>query len=122
MELCWVTLHVENMEKSLHFYQTLIGLPLSRRFGSGGIVEIAMLGNEGVPMVELLCSNSDQVERTAQGITLGFEVESLDDAMELMKNNRVLILRGPMSPNPSLRFCYVKDPDGYDVQLIEHIR
>jgi len=122
MELCWVTLHVENLETSLHFYQTILGLPLSRRFVSGGIVEIAMLGKAGVPMVELICSSNDPVEKSAPGITLGFEVESLDAAMEHMKNNHVPILRGPMSPNPTLRFCYVKDPDGYDVQLVEQLK
>jgi len=122
MDFCWVTIHVRNMEKSLHFYQNILGLPLSRRFSSRDIFEIAMLGKEGMPKIELLCRNDDLLEGTARGMTMGIEVESLQDALELMKNNQVQIMGEPISPNPFMRFCFVQDPDGYTIQLVENIR
>ena len=122
MKFCWVTIHVENLEKSLHFYQDILGLPLLRRFSSRGIVEIAMLGEEDMPKMELICNPSDHEEKSAAGISIGFEVASLDEAMEHMKSNRIQILGDPMSPNPSMRFCFVLDPDGHTVQLVENIR
>ncbi len=42
MELCWVTLHVSDMERSLTFYNGVLGLPVTRRFSPAPGTEIAM--------------------------------------------------------------------------------
>ena len=31
MKFCWVTINVKDMEKSLHFYQEVIGLNINRK-------------------------------------------------------------------------------------------
>ncbi len=59
MTFCWTTVNVNDMEKSLHFYQTVIGLPVQA---------------------------------------------------------------GPFSPNPSIKFLYVLDPDGLKIQFVENVR
>jgi lactoylglutathione lyase len=52
-------------------------------------------------------------------MTIGFTVDSLQEALELVKSNGIQVIAGPMSPNPHLSFFLVKDPDGYIVQLLE---
>ena len=52
-----------------------------------------------------------------------------DNLLENFKTNPTKVLEKlaaagmaipePMSPNPSLRFYFVKDPDGYSIQLVE---
>ncbi|NLK62709.1 MAG: VOC family protein, partial [Fusobacteria bacterium] len=32
------------------------------------------------------------------------------------------VIKGPFSPNPNIKFLYINDPDGYEVQLVEIIK
>ncbi len=120
MNICWVTLHVRDMEKSLRFYHEYLGLEIFSRFGAETGVEIAMLGAADQPKVELLGGpQTGPAPAVPGGITIGFAVPSLDDATRSLAQKGVAVLRGPFSPNPHLRFSFVQDPDGYEVQLAE---
>ncbi|WP_312370138.1 VOC family protein [Lachnoclostridium sp.] len=118
MEFCWITISVKNMEESLHFYHEIIGLNIAERFKAGGETEIAMLGEIGGTKVELICDKDHIVQST--GLSIGFEVESLEKAMELMRENNIPILRGPISPNPTVSFFFINDPNGVEVQIVQH--
>lgn len=116
MELCWITLHVSEMERSLTFYNGVLGLPVTRRFSPAPGTEIAMLG-EGA-MVELVCDGKNRTQRDA-GFSIGMLVDALDDAMARVQSRGVPIAAGPVSPVPGVRFCFIDDPDGIRVQLVE---
>ncbi len=45
MKFCWVTINVKDMEKSLHFYQEIIGLNINRRMKPNSDMEIIFLGS-----------------------------------------------------------------------------
>ena len=47
MKFCWTTIRVNNLEKSLKFYQEIVGLMVDRRFKAGQDLEIAFLGDGG---------------------------------------------------------------------------
>lgn len=118
LSLNWITLRVRDLEASLNFYHGILKLPLQRRFESRG-KQIAMLGREEQPKLELIQGN-DSALKLECGVSVGFEVESLDDAMEYLQSLGIPIARGPIAPNPYLRFFYVVDPDGFEVQMAEH--
>lgn len=54
MEFCWITLNVNDLEESLKFYHELLGLNVFSRFKAGEDTEIAMLGEEDKPKIELI--------------------------------------------------------------------
>ncbi|KWX89224.1 glyoxalase [Paenibacillus riograndensis] len=118
MSLNWITLRVRDLEASLNFYHSILGLPIERRFESRG-KQIVMLGTAEQPKVELIQAN-DQAVKPECGVSIGFEVKSLDEAIEYLKSRGIPVLRGPVTPNPQLRFFYILDPDGFEVQLAEH--
>jgi lactoylglutathione lyase len=118
LRLNWITLRVHDLETSLHFYNQVLGLHIERRFESRG-KQIAMLSMDGQAKLELI-QGSEQAMKTECGISLGFEVESLDEAMNYLKKQGIPIARGPIAPNPHLSFFYILDPDGFEVQLAEH--
>lgn len=120
MKFCWVTLSVDNMEQSLEFYRDLLGLPVCSRFRGGEEVEIAMLGESDKPKIELLCNRHNRIANRGTGISIGFEVDSLDEAMAYVKSKSIPIEKGPFSPSPKTRFFFVKDPSGIEVQLVEN--
>lgn len=120
MKFCWITLHVNNMEESLKFYHELLGVEISERFNAGEDTEIVMLGEPDKPKVELICDKNDKIEIESNGISVGFEVDSLDKAMEYVKDNGISIKRGPISPNETTSFFFIEDPNGIEIQLVEH--
>ncbi|SCX85850.1 lactoylglutathione lyase [Paenibacillus polysaccharolyticus] len=122
IKLNWITLRVRNLEASIHFYHNLLGLTVQRRFESRGR-QIAMLGLGETSETSLeLIEGSEQVLKPDAGISIGYEVTSLDETMKHLENMHIPILRGPVEPNPRLRFIYIADPDGFEVQLAEHLK
>jgi len=117
MKFIHVTLYVRDLEKSLSFYRDLLELPVTRRApGPNGPV---FLGAEGEAQVELIggCQNP-----VFAGFSNGFAVDSLEEAAKKMEDAGYKKLRGPISPNPSMRFSYFPDPDGAEIQLMEYIK
>ncbi|MDP9699211.1 lactoylglutathione lyase [Paenibacillus intestini] len=122
IKLNWITLRVRNLEASIQFYHNLLGLIVQRRFESRGR-QIAMLGLGKTSETSLeLIEGSEQVLKPDAGISIGYEVTSLDETMKHLENMQIPILRGPVEPNPRLRFIYIVDPDGFEVQLAEHLK
>ena len=120
MKFCWCTVSVRDMEKSLAFYTKVVGLPVQRRFTAGSGVEICFLG-DGETKVELIAAPGPNAPAPSDGVTLGFEVASLEAQMELAAANGFPVERGPVQPNPSMRFFYVLDPDGVSVQFVQNL-
>lgn len=118
MKFLWCTLQVKDMGESLHFYQEILGLTLERRF-SAGPSDIAFLG-DGETKVELICDGSDQWKGEKQGISMGFEVASIDETIETIKEKGLEVESGPFRPNPHVAFFYVRDPNGVKIQFVQN--
>ena len=115
MKFNHVTLFVTDIEKSLSFYNGVLGLAIVRRIpGPTGPV---FLGIEGEPLVELI---GGQEKPVFSGFSVGFGVDSLDEATKKMEDAGYKKLRGPISPNPSVKFSFFPDPDGAEIQLVEY--
>jgi lactoylglutathione lyase len=89
MNFCWVTFNVRNMDESLKFYQEIIGLKISERFNVGEDLDISMLGETDGTKVELIYNKKQNVLTRTEGLSIGFEVKSLDEAMELANMRRI---------------------------------
>jgi lactoylglutathione lyase len=108
------------MEKSLKFYHGILGLKTSEQFNVGKDMEIVMLGEADGTKVELIYNKKQNIPARAEILSIGFEVKSINEAMELLKNNNIPIKRGPISPMPSSTFFFIDDPDGIEVQIVQH--
>lgn len=119
MNFCWCTIHVSNMKESLKFYQEIIGLEIDSNIKGEDGLEIYFLG-KGETKVELIFDHSDTSSPIGQNISLGFEVESVEQKMAFMKENNISIHSGPFKPNPYIEFFYVTDPNGLKIQFVEN--
>lgn len=120
MKFCWSTLMVKNMEESLKFYKEIVGLEVDRIFNAGPGVEIVFLGG-GETKIELICNEASKEVSFGQDISLGFEVNSVDETIALVKEKGIDIHSGPFQPNPHTKFFFVLDPNGLKIQFIENI-
>lgn len=118
MRFCWTTIMVKDMDESLKFYQDIVGLPIDKCFKAGSGVEIAFLG-DGETKVELIDNKEVKEVTIGQDISLGFEIDSLDEMMDLVKDKGLEIHSGPFQPNPYTRFFYVLDPNNLKIQFVE---
>ncbi|ABR47721.1 Glyoxalase/bleomycin resistance protein/dioxygenase [Alkaliphilus metalliredigens QYMF] len=120
MKFCWCTITVSNMEDSLQFYQDIVGLSLNNRFDAGPGMEISFLG-DGETQIELICNKEHQVTNHSEDISLGFEVESVDEKITFIKEKGLEVESGPYQPNPHVKFFHVKDPNGVKIQFVENM-
>lgn len=119
MKLCWVTLHVKDMKKSVEFYEEVVGLEVQRKFSIGDGKHFTFLGN-GETEIELIQDDKDQNINMGTSLSFGFEVKNVDEKIKFIKEKGLEVYEGPISPNPSIVFFYVLDPDGLKIQFVEN--
>ena len=115
MKISHTTFRVSDMEKSLEFYRDVLGFAIDGEINAGPRRIVFLGDTEGA--LELI-SGDGVPENPGQGVSVGvfYAKDALELAMSKIKE-RNISLEGPVSPNPNLTFFFVKDPDGYTVQL-----
>ena len=125
MRLLHTMLRVGNLEKSLDFYQNVLGMKLLRRKDyPEGRFTLAFVGygDETDSTVLELTHNWD-TERYDLGNAYGhiaIEVDDAYEACERVKQQGGNIVReaGPMKHGTTV-IAFVEDPDGYKIEFIQ---
>ncbi len=118
---CWTTLNVKDLQESLDFYENIVGLKVDRRLDMGPNNAIVFLG-QGETKLELIYDSENKDIEIGKNISIGFEVESVDENIEFIKDKGIEIYSGPFSPAPTTKFFFVLDPNGLKVQFVENIK
>lgn len=118
MRMCWCTIMVKDMENSLRFYQDVLELKLRKRYTTPEGLEIVFLSDGAMSEVELIY-NPHIPSYGGRGISLGFVVDSLSKSIMKMTAMGIDIIKGPIEVPSGLKFFYVHDPDGLEIQLVE---
>ena len=114
--ICHVTVNTHDLKSSIEFYSWLLGLPVARRFPTPE-GEIAFLGS-GETKLELIESRGYHRTAPADGISVGFGVDNLEEKIALLAQREIPV--SPVtSPAPGTRFCFFTDLNGIRIQLIE---
>lgn len=121
MKFCWTTLYVKSMEESLKFYEEIVGLKVVQRFNAGPDMEIVFLG-EGETQFELIYDRSKEDISVGLDISVGFEINSIEEMISLLEEKNIPIYSEVVQPNPNTRFFHVLDPNGLKVQFVENIK
>jgi lactoylglutathione lyase len=119
MKYLWTSLFIKDLEKSIKFYEEVVGLKVERRFQGGPGTEIAFMQSEDAgTKVELICNGHAPETKDGAGVSLGFLTSDIDKKLAEMKAAGY----DPtdiISPHPGTKFFFIKDPDGLSVQFVE---
>lgn len=125
MRILHTMLRVGNLERSLEFYQTVLGMKLLRKKDyPEGRFTLAFVGyqDESEAAALELTHNWD-TEKYEIGTGYGHIALEVDDAYEAcekvkQKGGRVTREAGPMKHGTTV-IAFVEDPDGYKIEFIQ---
>ncbi len=120
----YVVLVVQDLDRALHFYCDVLGLPLGHRSGSfaqlaTGETRVALY--ERAAMAAILGRELESPSPDAPGFELGFKVESCDAAYDELVSDGATPAVPPTDRAWGQRTAYVRDPDGHLVELAEDL-
>lgn len=116
MKNLWTTIMVKDMSQSLEFYTKVLDLKVDRQFETPDM-KLAFLG-EGQTKLELIERKGMTDIQYSPFVSTGFQVENAQDFQKNLQAKGFEI-DGPYKPNPNVSYFFIKDPNGYRIQLVE---
>lgn len=114
---------VTDIEKSLKFYQEVLGLRLSRTMELPDATLYFITDEAGGFEIELTYNHTLPEGGYVLGTQFGhfaFDVEDMDKFTERLKEHGLDYFRPPFLIKPEgPKIAFVKDPDGMQIELIE---
>lgn len=113
------TISVRNMEESVRFYTGLLHFSVKRRMDGAQGVTIVFLEDEEHNLLELIehPQTGQSAESGKVSILLG--VAGLAEISEELKAHDVQITRGPIEAPGGMKFVFIRDPNGIELELME---
>jgi len=130
---------VSDIDKSLHFYNKLLGFKIVKDMREAGPFVDKILGLSGVSvrtikmdaggsLIELLCFKSHPAHAQPRIITslgcthIALTVDNLDNCFNMLKGESVFFVSEPqVSPDGNAKVAFCKDPDGTFIELVEEL-
>ncbi|HEX9794598.1 MAG TPA: VOC family protein [Planctomycetota bacterium] len=119
MRLAHTMLRVRDLERSLSFYRDFLGLREVRRSPIGDEATLLFLEDEsGHHQIELTWNHDGrEYELGNQFGHLAFHVDDLAPVVAEIERRSWWFRRS--KPESRSRYVFVKDPDGYDIEILE---
>lgn len=118
MKLAHTMIRVRDLERALDFYTGFLGLREVRRIELGDEATLVYLADEAAGHYLELTWNKDgrDYELGNQFGHLAFWTDDLEDVVRQIEERGRWYRRS--KPDPG-RYVFVKDPDGYDVEILQ---
>lgn len=117
-------MRVDDLERTVRFYETALGLTVARRSVSPRGAQIVFLATPNSEEEIEICQlpNSPAVRVQPDLMHLAFEVDDLETfAAELARKGFVLS-DGPTKTGSGATIAFIDAPEGYEVELIERAK
>ena len=119
MKLAHTMIRVKNLEETLDFYQNFIGLKELRRKPIGDEATLVFLSDADENYVLELTYNHGRADYTLgdQFGHLAFVADDLDRIVEEVERRGWWYRKS--RPEIGSRYIFVKDPNGYDIEILQ---
>lgn len=120
-KLLHTRMRVSNLDETIRFYTTVLGLDVVERKTSPRGSQLAFLrtpnSDELIELTSFPPSGPVKVQEDL--VHLAFQVESLDETVASLNAQGVNITDGPTKTSSGSRFIFIDAPDGYEIELVE---
>ncbi len=121
IKLLHTRMRVSDLDQTIQFYTSLLGLEVIERKTSPRGSQLAFLkvpnSDELIELTSFPPSGPVKVQEDL--VHLAFQVESLDDTITSLNAMGVKVTDGPTQTSSGSRFIFIDAPDGYEIELIE---
>ena len=117
-------MRVNDLEKTLEFYQRVFGLEVTRRHESPRGSKLAFLSvpNSDEEIEITFFPGSGPVKVQEDLMHLAFEVESMGEFQKHLSSIGVALSDGPTKSSSGSTFAFVDAPEGYEIEVIERAK
>lgn len=114
-------MRVNDLERTIAFYQDVLGLTVARRSVSPRGAQIVFLRTPNSEEEIEICQlpNSPAVQVQPDLMHLAFEVESIDRFAAAIAKKGHKLSDGPTKTSSGSIIAFVDAPEGYEIELIE---
>ena len=120
-KLLHTRMRVSDMDQTINFYTSVLGLEVLERKVSPRGSHLAFLKVPNSEELIELCSfpSSGPVRVQEDLVHLAFQVDNLDDTITTLAAKGITVTDGPTTTSSGSRFIFIDAPDGYEVELIQ---
>jgi len=116
----YVILYVNDCEKTMHFYQDILNLPVKMQQGTyvefdTGETTLSINTRESVK--EVIGLNVPEASVSTQTFEIGFVVEDVPATIDNLREKGVPIIKEPVTKPWGQTVAYVADPDGHYIEI-----
>ncbi len=116
MKLCHVTIQTANFNEEIDFYTKYARLAIQRDMRPAGRNMVFLADEKGDTEIEII-ERADATDSGNANLSIGFVTEDLDALRDTLVEEG-LEPTDFVSPMPQVRFFFVKDPAGLNVQFM----
>ncbi len=120
-KLLHTRMRVNDLERTLRFYQDALGLRVSRRHTSPRGAQLAFIAvpnsEEEIEICQL--ANAPAVQVQPDLVHLAFEVEDLNAFAADLQKRGFALSDGPTTTSSGSVIAFIDAPEGYEVELIQ---
>ena len=123
-KLLHTRLRVNDLERTVKFYQEALGLTVSRRSVSPRGAQTVFLATPNSDEEIEICQlpNSPSVQVQPDLMHLAFEVENLADFTAALAAKGIALSDGPTKTGSGATIAFIDAPEAYEIELIERAR
>jgi len=123
MEFLHAMIRVKDIEKSIKFYSELLEMKMVREKQLDDCTLYFLTDKNGIVQIELTYNDETPKDGYEVGTGFGhfaFSVESMDEFTKKLQKTEYKYLYEPYKlSSTGSTIAFIKDPDGYEIELIE---
>ena len=118
MKIDFILIGTNSLEKSIQFYEEVLGFTLFDKYSPAQDVEIAFLTDKHGMKLELV-DHVHIADNPHNNFSIGFEVDDIEGTKNYLEKNGVKIVSGPTTVPDGTRLLHAKDPNGINLGFVQ---
>ena len=120
MQINMVSIMVSDIEESEEFYKNILGMEKFKKLEISDNMKIVYYKDSYGTQIELIENKINKGITNYNGVSLGIITDRYDEILKISRRKRIL-LSEPEALDENLESYFVRDPDGFTLQLIKEL-